>query len=143
VLDGHGDLRPEHVCLLQPPVVIDCLEFNAAMRQVDPFDEVGYLGLECGMAGAPWIAARLLEGCATALGDRPHPALQQLYIAQRAMLRARLALAHLLDPVPRTPDRWPVRARRYIERATAALDAIDAMGPLCGSASAQGLRSQE
>lgn len=50
VLEGHGDLRPEHVCLLQPPVVIDCLEFNLALRQVDPFDEVAYLGLDCDCA---------------------------------------------------------------------------------------------
>jgi len=32
VVDGHGELRPEHVCLLDPPIVIDCLEFNTAMR---------------------------------------------------------------------------------------------------------------
>ena len=127
VLDGHGDLRPEHVCLLRPPVVIDCLEFNAALRQVDPFDEIAYLGLECELAGAPWIAAQLFEGCASALDDRPSPALLHLYTAQRALLRARLALAHLLDPSPRTPDRWPARARRYIERATTALDAIDVL----------------
>jgi uncharacterized protein len=127
--DGHGDLRPEHVCLLQPPMVIDCLEFNAALRQVDPFDEIGYLGLECEMAGAPWIAARLTEGCAAALDDRPSPALLHLYRALRAMLRARLALAHLLDPVPRTPDQWPKRARRYIERATTALDALQVEAP--------------
>ena len=29
VVDAHGDLRPEHVCLTSPPLVIDCLEFNA------------------------------------------------------------------------------------------------------------------
>jgi aminoglycoside phosphotransferase family enzyme len=130
VLDGHGDLRPEHVCLLQPPVVIDCLEFNEALRQVDPLDEIANLGLECELAGAPWIAVRLFDGLALALGDRPRPELLHLYTAQRALLRARLALAHLLDPVPRTPDKWPVRARRYIERALTALDAIDALGPL-------------
>jgi uncharacterized protein len=127
VLDGHGDLRPEHVCLLRPPVVIDCLEFNAALRQVDPLDEIAYLGLECELAGAPWIAAQLFEGCAAALDGRSSPALLHLYTAQRALLRARLALAHLLDPSPRTPDRWPVRARRYIERATTALDALDVL----------------
>lgn len=138
VLDGHGDLRPEHVCLLHPPVVIDCLEFNAVLRQVDPFDEIAYLGLECEMAGAPWIAAQLFDGCAQALNDRPSPSLLQLYTAQRALLRARLALAHLLDPVPRTPERWPARGQRYIERATTALDAIDAIGPLEATSPAQG-----
>jgi len=130
LVDGHGDLRPEHVCLLRPPMVIDCLEFNAVLRQVDPLDEIAYLGLECDLAGAPWIGARLFEGCAVSLRDRPGPALVHLYTTQRALLRARLALAHLLDPAPRTPERWPARAQRYIDRARAALDAIDALGPL-------------
>ncbi len=47
LVEGHGDLRMEHVCLLRPPVVIDCLEFNAELRQVDPFEEIAFLGLEC------------------------------------------------------------------------------------------------
>jgi aminoglycoside phosphotransferase family enzyme len=124
VLDGHGDLRPEHVCLLQPPVVIDCLEFNPQLRQVDPFDELAYLSLECNIAGAPWIGQRLTAGCAAVLDDHPGPALLQLYTAYRAMVRARLAMAHLLDPLPRTPDKWPPLAGRYIAHALAALDAM-------------------
>lgn len=125
IVDGHGDLRPEHVCLLQPPVVIDCLEFNAALRQVDPFDELAFLGLECELAGAAWIGPRLIDGCGAALGERPGAPLLALYTAYRALLRARLALAHLLDPRPRTPERWQPLARRYLARARLALDACD------------------
>jgi aminoglycoside phosphotransferase family enzyme len=43
VLDGHPGLRPEHIGLLQPPVLIDCLEFIPQLRQVDPFSELAYL----------------------------------------------------------------------------------------------------
>lgn len=127
VLEGHGDLRPEHVCLLQPPVVIDCLEFNPQLRQVDPFDEIAYLSLECNMAGAPWIGQRLTAGCAAALNDPPHPALTCLYTAHRAMLRARLAMAHLLDPLPRMPEKWPPLAGRYIAHALSALNTLAAL----------------
>jgi aminoglycoside phosphotransferase family enzyme len=132
VLDGHGDLRPEHVCLLAPPVVIDCLEFNAQLRQVDAFDEIAFLALECEMAGAPWIGPRLAAGCAAALGEMPPPALMQFYTAHRALLRARLAMAHLLDLQPRTPQKWPPLAQRYIERALAGLDALPATTSLSG-----------
>ncbi|GMV02651.1 MAG: hypothetical protein KJZ98_03640 [Burkholderiaceae bacterium] len=128
VVDGHGDLRPEHVCLNDPPVVIDCLEFSAELRQVDPFDELAYLGLECAVAGAPWVTQRLLDGVAAALGERPTDALIHLYTANRAALRARLAVAHLVDPRPRTPDRWLPLGGRYLERAMAALDALDRAG---------------
>lgn len=129
VLEGHGDLRPDHVFLLQPPVVIDCLEFNPQLRQVDPFDEMAYLGLECEMAGAPWIGGYLSAGVADALGDPPPPGLLHLYTAQRALLRARLAMAHLLDSQPRSPEKWPPLAQRYIGRALAASAAFIATTP--------------
>ncbi|MCO5107230.1 MAG: hypothetical protein M9907_09120 [Burkholderiaceae bacterium] len=125
VVDGHGDLRPEHVCLNRPPVVIDCLEFSAELRQVDPFDELAFLGLECAMAGAPWVAGRLIDGVAAALGERPPDSLVQLYTANRAALRARLAVAHLLDAQPRTPERWIPLGKRYLAQAALALDALD------------------
>lgn len=125
VQDGHGDLRPEHVFLLQPPVVIDCLEFNPQLRQVDPFDELAYLGLECDMLGASWIGPRLVATVTRALNDPPHPALVPLYTAHRALVRARLSMAHLLDPRPRSPDKWAPLATRYVGAALAATDAFN------------------
>ena len=124
VLDGHGDLRPEHICLLQPPLVIDCLEFNPRLRQLDPFDELAYLGLECAMQGAPWIGRQVVAGVAKALDDYPHPALLHLYTAHRALLRARLAVAHLLDPQPRSPAKWIPLGERYVASALAASEAF-------------------
>jgi len=124
VVEGHGDLRPEHVCLLEPPIVIDCLEFDAGLRQVDPFDELAFLGLECAMAGAEWIGPRIVASVGERLGDRAPPALVSLYTANRAALRARLAVAHLLDEEPRTPQRWLPLGQRYLQRAAIALDLL-------------------
>jgi len=45
--------------------------------------------------------------------------------ARRALLRARLALAHLLDPVPRQPERWEPQATQYLALAEAALDRME------------------
>ena len=126
VLDGHGDLRPDHVCLLHPPVVFDCLEFSPQLRQVDPFDEISFLGLECDMAGAPWIGAKLTARVAEALCDHPPAALMHFYAAHHALLRARLAVSHLLDPDPRTPEKWLPLAQRYIARALVAIDCFNA-----------------
>jgi aminoglycoside phosphotransferase family enzyme len=114
IFDGHGDLRPEHVCLNGSPVIIDCLEFNAWLRQVDPFDEITYLGLECARLGAPWIGPRLHKHLTTALEDRVDPRLLRFYGGYRCCVRARLALGHLEDPSPREPDRWPPLARDYL-----------------------------
>jgi uncharacterized protein len=51
IIDGHGDLRPEHVCLVEPPVIIDCLEFSSDLRRLDPYDEIAFLGFECALLG--------------------------------------------------------------------------------------------
>ena len=121
IVDGHGDLRPEHVCLVDPPVVIDCLEFSERLRMIDPFDELVYLGLECAVIGAPAIQGELVERCAAGLGDRPSVAVLRLYEAYRAFLRARQGLAHLLVPAPREPAKWMPKALGYIGVADRAL----------------------
>ncbi len=127
VVDGHGDLRPDHVCLTLPPVVIDCLEFNARLRQIDPLDELAYLKLECAMAGAPWVGPVLVAHVKRRLKDNFAPALLPLYTAHRALLRARLTMAHLLDAQPRTPAKWPPLANRYIAQALAAVAAFQSL----------------
>jgi len=117
IVEGHGDLRPEHICLCDPPVIIDCLEFSRALRLVDPFDELTFLALECERLDASWIGERLIERCADGLGERPPPRLLEFYWTYRACLRARLALAHLLEPDPREPWKWVPLASRYLELA--------------------------
>ena len=126
IVDGHGDLRPEHVCLVEPPVIIDALEFDARLRDIDPFDELCFLGLECAMAGDAAIGPQLVARCADALDDHPPAALLQLHTAHRALLRARLSVAHLLEADIRTPQKWLPRAERYLRHTATALDAIDA-----------------
>jgi len=62
-----------------------------------------------------------MAACAATLGDTPPAALPHLYAAYRAQLRARLALAHLLEPQPRTPQKWTPLAQRYLQRSAVAL----------------------
>jgi aminoglycoside phosphotransferase family enzyme len=121
VLEGHGDLRPEHVCLTDPPVIIDCLEFNRTLRLVDPYDELAFLDLECRRLGADWVGPLLVETVAARIGHRPSPALAAFYLAFRALVRARLTLVHLLEPAPREPQKWQPLARQYLELAERAL----------------------
>lgn len=117
IVEGHGDLRPEHVCLSDPPVIIDCLEFSRAFRLVDPFDELTFLTLECELLDGGWVGEHIMKRCAGALDDHPAQPLLDFYWAYRACLRARIALAHLLEPNPRTPEKWVPLARRYLQLA--------------------------
>jgi aminoglycoside phosphotransferase family enzyme len=121
IVEGHGDLRPEHVSLGDPIRVIDRLEFNRDLRLVDPFDELAFLGMECAVAGAEWIAPLMIRAASAALAPAPPTELIEFYTATRASLRARLSLAHLLDPVPREPQKWEPKAERYLDQAARAL----------------------
>lgn len=118
IVDGHGDLRPEHVGLTAPePVVIDCLEFCDELRELDPFDELGFLALECERLGQPRIGRVFVETYARASGDRIPDALAGFYRDLRILRRARLAAWHLTDPGTRDPDRFARRARHYLALA--------------------------
>ena len=117
VVEGHGDLRPEHICLSRPLQIIDCLEFNRTMRIVDPYDEVNYLAIECDLLGAGWIRP-LLNAALPASGiGPPPPALLALYAAFRCLLRARLSIVHLLERPIRKPAKWRPQALVYLRQA--------------------------
>lgn len=117
IVEGHGDLRPEHVCLLAEPVVIDCLEFNREFRILDPADELGYLALECERLHAPQVGRWLLDAYSEASGDVSPDALIHFYQSCRAVLRAKLAIWHLRDDGRHPPGKWVATATEYIELA--------------------------
>jgi len=117
VVEGHGDLRPEHVCLDSPPVVIDCLEFNQDFRIVDPVDELAFLAMECEMIGAPAEGAAILRATCERLGNDPPESLVGFYAAGRALLRAKLALSHVWDVEWEAHERWRARGRAYLNLA--------------------------
>jgi uncharacterized protein len=124
IVEGHGDLRPEHIGLERSPVVIDCLEFSRALRLVDPADELAFLALECAMAGDAEAGARLQRLYEGASGDRPPERLLAWYASYRALLRARLAALHSLEPGARTPAAWLSQADRYLEAALGASELL-------------------
>jgi aminoglycoside phosphotransferase family enzyme len=124
IRDGHGDLRPEHIYLGDGIAIIDCLEFSAELRAVDSLDEVAYLSVECERLGARWVGEELRRCLAPTLG-RASEDLYRFYRCYRASLRARLSIAHLLEPQPREPERWPAMAKAYLEIAAKEARALE------------------
>jgi aminoglycoside phosphotransferase family enzyme len=119
IVDGHGDLRPEHIWLGDPVIIIDCLEFNAKLRAVDPLDEIANLCVECERLGGAWASEHIKRRAIHTLRDHVSEQLFTFYRCHRATLRARLTIAHLLEPNPRTPAKWPRRAHEYLRIAAA------------------------
>lgn len=114
IIEAHGDLRPEHVCLTEPPVIIDCLEFSRRLRELDPADELAFLDMECEFAGAPFIGPILFETYQAMSGDEPPPMLVCFYKGYRAQMRAKLSIWHLEDCADRDRDKWVQRAEAYL-----------------------------
>jgi aminoglycoside phosphotransferase family enzyme len=125
VIEGHGDLRPEHVCLTDPPAVIDCLEFSQDLRMLDPLDELTFLGLECERLGAPEVGGWFMDAYRRATRDDAPPDLLGFYLRFRALRRAKVAVWHLRDDGIRLDDadKWIGRGRWYLRAAVASLEA--------------------
>jgi uncharacterized protein len=136
IVEGHGDLRPEHVFLgsdegagrsapstpsapgrvpLSDPVIIDCLEFDRKLRLLDPVDELSFLAMECTLLGHPLVGERFRRVYAEETGDTPPPELLRFYESFRAFLRAKIAIWHLSDHGVPDHERWRNRALRYLE----------------------------
>lgn len=113
-VEGHGDLRLEHVFMTDPLAIIDCLEFSRELRVIDPFEEIICLGLDAAHLGANWVFPLLYGHLSKGLNDRPPAAVLQFYWRYRALLRARFALLHLAEPVIRTPEKWRPLALHYL-----------------------------
>jgi aminoglycoside phosphotransferase family enzyme len=114
IVEAHGDLRPQHVCLTPDPVLIDGLEFERELRLLEPVRELTHLTLECAYLGAPWIGDVVFETYGDVTGDRPPPALLHLYAAHRAHHRAQIAVRHTRGP---GYAQWRDQAMAYLRLA--------------------------
>jgi hypothetical protein len=99
-VDAHGDLRADHVYLLEAPaepqvVVLDCVEFNPAFRALDPIADVAFLTMDLlsrqgsGPAEALWQAWALARG--EPAEDPDLRALLRLWQGHWALVRAKVS----------------------------------------------------
>lgn len=91
VIEGHGDLRPEHIYFVPNPVVLDCIEFSPELRQVDVADELSFLEVECQRIGAGEVGHQIARDCLNATEDHPDLKLLCFYRTYRATVRAKVA----------------------------------------------------
>jgi aminoglycoside phosphotransferase family enzyme len=117
IVEGHGDLRPEHICLEQEPVIFDCLEFNRQFRIIDAADELAFLAMECEHLGAAFIGPVLFQVYAQTTADRPPRRLVNFYKAYRACLRAKLAIWHTRELEKSAWPKWRKLADDYLNLA--------------------------
>ncbi|MEX1238927.1 MAG: hypothetical protein WEB30_04390, partial [Cyclobacteriaceae bacterium] len=120
ILDAHGDLRPEHICLGPIPVIIDRLEFNGELRIMDVAEELAFLELECEMLGNASTGRVFLDVYCLKSGDNIPEMLIHFYKVKRALLRAKLSINHLLEGKYLVDaGKWRGRCDAYLQVAAA------------------------
>ncbi len=124
IVEGHGDLRAEHVCIAGDITVIDCLEFSRELRTLDVIDEIAFLALDCERLQAPALAEVLLQTYYAYSQDRPPTALVHFYQSLRAAIRARIAIQHLDETSCSQPGLWTQRAMLWLTLAQRHQDCI-------------------
>lgn len=123
VVDGHGDLRPEHVYFGTPPAIIDCIEFNRNFRVNDPLNEIAFLDMECRRKRNDRVGKAFADAYCEIWNDDAPEKLMAFYRAQSALLRAKLTLWHLED-YPGEAEKWLRQAHDYLNMAAAEATAL-------------------
>ena len=119
IRDGHGDLRAEHICVTDPIVIFDCIEFNHRFRYGDVAADVAFLAMDLEERGFPDLAQTFVRAYGAYAEDAELPSVLDFYQCYRAFVRAKVACFRLDDPtVPAGEQRQAARAAaRYLELA--------------------------
>ena len=114
IVDGHGDLRLEHVHLSDDRVCIyDCVEFNERFRHLDVANDVAFLAMDLDLHGRPDLARRLAHRIAERLGDPELDALIDFYKCYRAYVRGKVEGMQAQDEEIPTEERARSRQRAH------------------------------
>jgi aminoglycoside phosphotransferase family enzyme/predicted kinase len=90
IIDGHGDLRCENICLTEPPAIFDCVEFQPAFRCGDMIYDLSFLVMDLEFRGRHDLGALLAARYRRALADRSPEALLAFYKCHRTLVRAKV-----------------------------------------------------
>jgi aminoglycoside phosphotransferase family enzyme len=117
IIDAHGDLRPEHICLAPQVAIIDRLEFSKELRLMDPVQELSLLSVECEMMGNSHIGHLFIDVYSELTHDTIPTHLIHFFKIKSACLRAYLVARHIEEPRYKDDPKWLTKANAYLELA--------------------------
>lgn len=116
VVDGHGDLRCDHVYFLDDGIsIVDCIEFSPRLRTCDVASDLAFLAMDLELHGAPALAAELVNAYQSRAQDSALPELFPFYQCYRACVRGKVASLKSRAPEA-TPDEQD-EAHRHAQHA--------------------------
>ena len=91
IVDGHGDVRCESVCVKDDVICIyDCIEFNDRFRCDDVASEAAFLAMDLGVRGRPDLGYFFTEAYQRRTGDGDFFTLLPFYRCYRAFVRGKV-----------------------------------------------------
>lgn len=101
IRDGHGDLIAEDIyCLNDGPQVLNCVDVDPVLRAGDVLGDAASLAMDLERLGNTTAARTFLDAYREFSGETHPTSLEDLYIAYRAVVRAKTACVrdHQGDP---------------------------------------------
>jgi len=89
IKEGHGDLHTQHICLVKPPIIFDCIEFNKSFRIIDVLQDIAFLFMDLEFMGRFDLSARLFKAYSSGLRDCDEEILR-FYKVYRAVVRGKV-----------------------------------------------------
>ncbi|MGE5107420.1 MAG: hypothetical protein ACM3H8_07740 [Sphingobacteriales bacterium] len=114
IIEAHGDLKPEHICLAPQPAVIDALEFNRDLRIMDIAEELSFLDMECEIMGDSMTGKIFVDVYQKLSGDKIPEMLLLFYKAKKSFLRTYLVARHISEASYKKEQKWMMMANSYL-----------------------------
>lgn len=114
VIEAHGDLKPEHICIGPQPAIIDCLEFNRDLRLLDSAEELSFLDIECERLGDFTTGKMFFDIYREQMGNQIPETLIYFYKSKRAFLRTYLVIRHIKESHYKDDPKWINTANIYL-----------------------------
>ncbi len=118
IIDGHGDLRCENICLTDPVAIFDCVEFQPAFRCGDVVNDLSFLVMDLEFRGQDDLAQTLVATYRRAMHDATFDAVLPFYQCHRSLVRGKVrGFAWLQHPRSTEGRRVRALARRHFRLA--------------------------
>jgi aminoglycoside phosphotransferase family enzyme len=98
IRDCHGDLHMEHICLTEPIIIFDCIEFNERFRYSDTASDIAFLLMDLEYNEGWDLATQLKDAYVEKTGEKEIDHLIRFYKVYRAYVRGKVTCFMLNDP---------------------------------------------
>lgn len=117
IKDCHGDLHLEHICITEPIIIFDCIEFNDRFRYSDTTADIAFLAMDLDFHGRKDLSEALMHAYVRFSGDKGALTLVNFYKVYRAYVRAKVTSFRLDAPDPKPKVELLHTAQKYFSLA--------------------------